>query len=135
MLACQSGLGIVILLEFLVPKHQMMSELQKGAAEWQRPCGQALMCHVCHLSFGCQDGRKSDLTTLHMCSALQKKARQIGGAAAAAEPARQEAPSTPVPSDARLASLGEALIRQKESQEQATQVCQSVNNTLLSHLG
>ncbi|CAL8465520.1 g5056 [Coccomyxa elongata] len=61
------------------------------------------------------------ISMLLAAKSARKKARQNGGAAAAAEPARQEAPSTPVPSDARLASLGEALIRQKESQEQATQ--------------
>ena len=55
---------------------------------------------------------------LNGCDAPQKKARESRGA----EAGRQEAPSTPVPSDERLASVAEALQRKKESQQQAAKV-------------
>ncbi|BDA49953.1 hypothetical protein COCOBI_15-0810 [Coccomyxa sp. Obi] len=60
------------------------------------------------------------ISMLLAAKSARKKARQNGGTPTA-EAAQKEAPSTPVPSDARLASLGEALIRQMESQEQPTQ--------------
>lgn len=59
------------------------------------------------------------LGVLTECDAPQKKARESRGAE---EGGRQEAPSTPVPSDARLASVAEELQRKKESQQAAAKV-------------
>ncbi len=63
---------------------------------------------------------------LIICGAPQKKARESKGMN---EAGTQEAPTTPVPSDARLASMAEALQRQKDSHQQADKVL-----TLMYHI-
>ncbi|EIE23012.1 hypothetical protein COCSUDRAFT_41999 [Coccomyxa subellipsoidea C-169] len=56
------------------------------------------------------------ISMLLAAKSARKKARESKGGN---EAGTQEAPTTPVPSDARLASMAEALQRQKDSQQQA----------------